>query len=71
VLEEIRSWLPLQSIPEQIHRPAIQSLVPLDHCEHVATREHWAGEPTWTFRLGAIWGIVQAVVDQVDHRSDF
>jgi hypothetical protein len=24
VLEEIRSWLPLQSIPERIHRPIIQ-----------------------------------------------
>jgi hypothetical protein len=70
VLEEIRSWLPLQSVPEQIHRPAIQSLVSLDHCEHVAARQHRTVGPTRT-RLGEITSPVRVVIGRVDHCSDF
>ena len=70
VLEEIRSWIPLQSIPEQVHRPAIQSLVSLDHREHVATRQHRAVSPI-RFGLGEITNTVRVVIDKVDHCSDF
>jgi len=69
VLEEIRSWLPLQSVPEQVHRPAIQNPVSFDQREHLATRKHWAVGPT-RFGLVEITSLVRVVVDQVDHCSD-
>ena len=70
VLEEIRPRLPLQSIPEQIHRPAIQNPVSLDQREHFATRQHRAVGPI-QFGLAEIISPVRVVVDRLDHCSDF
>jgi hypothetical protein len=70
MLEEIRSWLPMQSIPEQVDRPAIQKLLSLDHREHLPPRQPWAVGPI-QFGLGEIRSPVRVVVDQLDHCSDF
>src|SRR5260370_31312092 len=70
VLEEIRSWLPLQSVPEQIDRPAIQILASLDDREHIATRQHWAVGPI-QFGLVEFTSTVRVVVNRLHHCSYF
>jgi len=70
VLKEIRPRWSLQSVLEQVDRPAIQTFVSLDHPEHVVAPQHRTIKPTRT-RLADIAAIVQVILDPIDHCFEF
>ena len=71
MLQQIRPRLPLQSIPEQIHRPAIQSFLCRSMTASMSLRGNIGQSTQLGFGLGEITGPVQVVIDQVNHCSDF